>query len=201
MEEFSARFLSGLGDVDGFLLKSRSPSCGVRDAKVLHSDAEEAGHESGPGLFAARVLERFPAAAVEDEVRLTSDQRVREHFLTKLFTLARLREALAGQTRAALAGFHASHELLLSAHDEQRGRRLGRLLEGAPARPPDALADEYRSELVAALARPPHPGRIAAVLARSVDGPALARQMLLAPYPEPLTRGDARFQGLSGAVR
>lgn len=89
MNAFSARFLDSLDEVDGFILKSRSPSCAIRDGKVFHSDAEGAGHDSGPGLFAARVLERFPATAVEDEGRL-NDERLREQFLTKVF-IARLR--------------------------------------------------------------------------------------------------------------
>jgi uncharacterized protein YbbK (DUF523 family) len=73
MNEFSERFLDALDQVDGFILKSRSPSCAI--------------HEPGPGLFAARVLERFPEAAVEDEVALQDAER-RERFLAKVFALA-----------------------------------------------------------------------------------------------------------------
>jgi uncharacterized protein YbbK (DUF523 family) len=90
MNAFSARFLDSLDGVDGFILKSRSPSCAIRDGKVFHSAAGKAEHDSGPGLFAARVLERFPHAAVEDEARL-GDERLRRHFLTTVFTLALLR--------------------------------------------------------------------------------------------------------------
>jgi uncharacterized protein YbbK (DUF523 family) len=91
MERFSARFLQGMRDADGFILKNRSPSCGVRDTKLFHSRAEEAGHDTGAGLFAAQVLKRFPHAAVEDEQRLT-DPALWDQFLTKLFRLAAVRE-------------------------------------------------------------------------------------------------------------
>jgi uncharacterized protein YbbK (DUF523 family) len=84
MESFSARFLDSLADVDGFILKSRSPSCAVRDSKIFHSEAGHAEHELGPGLFAARVLERFPELAVEDEERLR-DEHVRDRFLERVF--------------------------------------------------------------------------------------------------------------------
>jgi uncharacterized protein YbbK (DUF523 family) len=87
MSSFSARFLDSLAEVDGFILKSRSPSCAIRDSKLFHSEAERAGHDLGPGLFAAQVLERFPDIAVEDETRL-QDERVRRRFLTKVFALA-----------------------------------------------------------------------------------------------------------------
>ena len=33
MLAFSQRFLQGLGEVEGFLLKNRSPSCALKDAK------------------------------------------------------------------------------------------------------------------------------------------------------------------------
>ena len=79
MSDFAERFLDSLDEVDGFILKSRSPSCAVRDGKV--------GDARGPGLFATRVLERFPEAAVEDEVALQDSGR-RERFLARVFALA-----------------------------------------------------------------------------------------------------------------
>ena len=68
MRAFRRRFLTGL-KVDGFILKSRSPSCAVRDA-VEHDDSGEATEETRPGLFADAVLDRFPMLPVEDEERL-----------------------------------------------------------------------------------------------------------------------------------
>ena len=97
MDSFSRTYLAGVDEADGFILKSRSPSCGVRDAKRFHSDAEDAEHDSGPGLFAARVLERFPYAAIEDEAGL-NDLRLRDQFLTKVWALASLRIAAQGGT-------------------------------------------------------------------------------------------------------
>ena len=34
MEQFSNDFLQTIPDVDGFILKNRSPSCGTRDVKI-----------------------------------------------------------------------------------------------------------------------------------------------------------------------
>jgi uncharacterized protein YbbK (DUF523 family) len=80
MEAFSTRFLDSLEEVDGFILKSRSPSCAVRD------------YESGPGLFAARLLERFPEAVIADEVELADEDR-RRRFLAKLIEARRRRKS------------------------------------------------------------------------------------------------------------
>jgi uncharacterized protein YbbK (DUF523 family) len=94
VHDLSTRFLDSLGDADGFILKSRSPSCAVRDTKLFRSDDEEAGHDPGPGLFAARVLERFPDAVISDEAQL-ADERLRREFLAKLFARASRRLAAA----------------------------------------------------------------------------------------------------------
>ena len=55
--EAEAEALARAGGVDGFILKSRSPSCGL--ASPLH---DPAGREIGtaPGLWAALARERFP---------------------------------------------------------------------------------------------------------------------------------------------
>jgi len=83
MQQFADEFLSGLGRVDGWLLKSRSPSCGIRDVKVYARAGDEEPLRRGAGLFAAAVLRRFPGAAIEDDERL-GDATVRRRFLGKL---------------------------------------------------------------------------------------------------------------------
>ena len=64
--EAEAEALARAGGVDGFVLKSRSPSCGL--ASPLH---DAAGREIGtaPGLWAAIARERFPDADLRDETQ------------------------------------------------------------------------------------------------------------------------------------
>ncbi len=80
MNEFAASFFGQVGEVDGFILKGRSPTCGIKDVRVY--DDEESGMvvEKGVGLFAEHVFRRFPNAAIEEEGRLTN-AAIREHFL------------------------------------------------------------------------------------------------------------------------
>jgi uncharacterized protein YbbK (DUF523 family) len=70
------------GDIRGFVLKARSPSCGVHNAP--HYSA--AGHiiGVGAGLFAQAVGKRFSSLPVEDEERLR-DAAIREKFLARIF--------------------------------------------------------------------------------------------------------------------
>ena len=91
MRQFADSFLGGLGEVDGFLLKSRSPSCGLKDVKVYGGPAGNMPQSVGRGFFGGAVLDRFPGAAAEDEGRLRNFT-LREHFLTRLFVPAEFRE-------------------------------------------------------------------------------------------------------------
>ncbi|HYE97953.1 MAG TPA: DUF523 and DUF1722 domain-containing protein [Planctomycetota bacterium] len=179
MRTFADRWLSGLGEVDGFLLKSRSPSCGIRDTKRFRG-GRVAGR--GAGLFAEAVLALYPHAAVEDEARL-SDGGLRERFLTKLFALAELRRV---RRTSDLARFHARQTLLLTAYDPASRAPLGRL--AASTRPfPKVLAD-YRARFAKALSEPPRPEAHANLLERAI-GPLLKD---LAPAEKAQVRASIR---------
>jgi uncharacterized protein YbgA (DUF1722 family)/uncharacterized protein YbbK (DUF523 family) len=154
MRRFGETYLAGLGEVDGFILKTRSPSCAVRDAKVYseRDGAPSLGRE--PGLFARAVLEKFPQAAVEDEGRL-QNFRIREHFLTKLFALARFRSTRKSGTMRQLVRFHSEHKLLLMAYSQSTLRLLGRVVANHEELGPGEAWARYQSLFVEALARPP----------------------------------------------
>ena len=154
MRSFTDAFLSSLDDIDGFLLKYRSPSCGPSQVKVYHSRQPNAGHRKGSGAFAARALERFGDLPIEDEGRLQSFD-IRGHYLTRLFTMARFRAVAAESTMASLVTFHAEHKLLLLAYNQTAMRAMGRIVANADRRPTLDVIARYRTELARALARAP----------------------------------------------
>ena len=84
MREFSRGFLDGLKEVDGFILKNRSPSCGFTDVKVYAGPEKGAAIGRTAGFFGGAVLEKVGDRAVEDEGRLLN-LSIREHFLTRVF--------------------------------------------------------------------------------------------------------------------
>lgn len=153
MQGFAGRFLDALDTVDGFLLKGRSPSCGIGQVKV-HVEGGKGVARRGHGLFAEAVLARHPDLAVEEEGRL-QDFAIRDHFLTRLFAQARLR---AVRSMAGLVRFHAAHKLLLLGHDERGMRALGRLVANAEGLALDALLPRYAAGLARALAKPARGG-------------------------------------------
>jgi uncharacterized protein YbgA (DUF1722 family)/uncharacterized protein YbbK (DUF523 family) len=154
MREFAAGFLDGVGEVDGFILKSRSPSCGTKDVKIFPASASTAPAAKGAGFFGAPVLERFDAIPVEDEGRLLNF-RLREHFLTRIFTLAALREMAAAGSMRGLVEFHASAKLLLMAYNQKEMRVLGRLVANPEKHPAATVIEAYGRGLRHALAAAP----------------------------------------------
>ena len=63
---FSEAFLERLGNVDGFILKSRSPSCG-RGTTKIHDGS---GVNIGSGVFASCVANLYPDHLILDEDEL-----------------------------------------------------------------------------------------------------------------------------------
>lgn len=68
----------------GFILKARSPSCGI-DVRLYNKNNTVTAMTRG--LFAKAVMERFPNLPVVDELRL-SDSKVREDFLQQAMACA-----------------------------------------------------------------------------------------------------------------
>ena len=83
MARFAERRLKSLRRVDGFILKARSPSCGIRDAKIFAGPEEERPIRKGAGFFAEAVMKTFPDLPVEDEKRLAS-AGVQRRFLARV---------------------------------------------------------------------------------------------------------------------
>ena len=80
-------------DLDGYVLKSSSPSCGMLDVMVFHDNGRVS--REGQGLFAAALMERMPLLPVEDEGRL-NDLRVRENFVARLVSYRHLKDQVRG---------------------------------------------------------------------------------------------------------
>lgn len=83
MEAWSQKRLAGLArlELDAYVLKSDSPSCGKDGVKVFRSGAAPA--RDGRGLFAEALIAAMPWLPVEDEARLR-EPNVRNDFLARI---------------------------------------------------------------------------------------------------------------------
>jgi len=124
LQSWAETRLGGLdvADLDGWVFKARSPSCGVEGVAV-HDGGNEV--DRAPGFFAQRLLEVDPLlpTCTEEDVQVPEARR---HFLERAQTRARWRCLIAtlptdGNARAqAIDDFLARHMLLLVCREQTR---------------------------------------------------------------------------------
>ncbi len=127
MLDHNRGFFEKLKAVDGFILKSRSPSCGLFDVKYYPPGDRKPPLGRGSGFFGGEALSRFPGLALEDEARL-GNEKILVHFLTKLFTLADFRAVAKSGSPGELVAFQGRHKLLLMAYSQEEMREMGRIV-------------------------------------------------------------------------
>ncbi len=164
MEKFAADFLGSVGKVDGFVLKERSPSCGMHNVKVYPRMGKVAPINSkNAGFFGRAVEERFSDLPIENEGRLRNFD-IREHFLTQIFSLARLRRVMESGKMKDLVEFHTRHKLLLMAYSQKELKVLGNLVANRNGKEIEDVMAEYQKHFRAAIRKPPGPGPVENVL-------------------------------------
>jgi uncharacterized protein YbgA (DUF1722 family)/uncharacterized protein YbbK (DUF523 family) len=154
MNAFCKSFLSSIEEIDGFILKSRSPSCGVKEVKIYPGMEKSAALKKGSGFFGAAVMEKYPTIPVEDEGRLRNFV-IREHFLKRIFTLARFRSVKKTQKMKDLVKFQAENKFLLMAYNQKEFRIMGRIVANQEKKPAASVYEDYESHLYSALANTP----------------------------------------------
>lgn len=144
--------LAGAG-LDGYVLKSGSPSCGLGGVPV-HDPVTGAvtGHDRG--RFAATLVDRIPDLPVVEEDRLAAAD-VRDRFLEQVCARYRWRRRVGEDPSPdAIVELHARHEVQVVAHSPAAHRELGALVARAGDTDPEELSEAYRLRLVGALQEP-----------------------------------------------
>lgn len=153
MKDRAEKFLGDLGDVDGFILKGRSPSCGIKDVKIYGSLDARVPIRKDIGVFASEVLKKFPHLAIEEEGRLTN-LRLREHFLIRIFIHAKWRKIKKSPSPRNLIEFHSSNKMLLMAYSQKQLRILGKIVANHEKHSLSEMIERYEENLSLALLKP-----------------------------------------------
>ncbi|RBW69091.1 YbgA family protein [Bacillus taeanensis] len=154
MTAFANTFLEEIGEIDGFILKNRSPSCGTRDVKVYTGIEKAPVKEKGSGLFGGKVIENYGDKAVEEEGRL-KNFTIREHFLTKLFTLAEFRSIKTRHDMQELIDFHSRNKYLFMAYNQTQLKNMGRTVANHEKKSIEEVFKSYELYLYKLLKRVP----------------------------------------------
>lgn len=151
MNSFADSFLDRLGDVDGFIFKGLSPSMGLDDARVYAKASMAPVVKRRAGLFAAKVIDRYPGYPAEENERLRN-RHIREHFLTQLYTFAAFRELKTGLCLEDLANFHKNNRFLFMSYNTSITAEMS-LLQGS-GREKALIFEEYWSMLQQVMKKP-----------------------------------------------
>lgn len=149
-------------DLDGFIVKKNSPSCGMERVKVYPVAGVGSPSRDGRGTFTRELIAAMPLLPVEEDGRL-QDPVLRENFLDRVFAYRRLKDVFSGSWQHRdLMKWHANEKLLLMAHADYKP--LGKLVAGGHAMAKDALEAEYKELFMTALAKPTTVGKHSNVL-------------------------------------
>jgi uncharacterized protein YbbK (DUF523 family)/uncharacterized protein YbgA (DUF1722 family) len=100
--------------LSGYILKKDSPSCGMKRVRLFTNNGSLS--RKGVGLFAKKLMERYPLLPVEEEYRL-QDVRIREDFIERVFAYHNLQKLFIGRfNRRKAAEFHTANKCLIRAH-------------------------------------------------------------------------------------
>ncbi|PAV14332.1 cytoplasmic protein [Methanosarcina spelaei] len=155
MKAFCTDFLGFTGEIDGFILKYRSPSCGIKDVKVYPTTSlKSAVIGKTSGYFGRAVLKEFSYLPVEDEGRLRN-ARIREHFMTRIFMLAAFRKVKSEGSMKDLVTFHSENKYLLMVYGQEELKKLGAIVANKERKNFNELISEYEKHLYSILSRPP----------------------------------------------
>jgi len=155
MINFTRDFIDSLDVVDGFILKSQSPSCGTQQTKYLAGREKGAATlERGAGFFGGEILNVFPDHPIETEGRLRNF-RIREFFLTKLYTLARFREVKNSHSKHELVNFHTKNKFLFLAYNQNEKNNLGKIVANPQKHRFEEIIKDYEHHLALLLNKPP----------------------------------------------
>ena len=127
--------------LSGYILKSKSPSCGMERVKV-YTEKGMPSH-SGSGLFAKALMSAYPYLPIEEEGRL-QDKTIRENFIIRLFAYNRLKQLFKEPfSRKKIIQFHTEHKYLLMSHSVKHYKLIGQLVAKISECNPTAFKEEY----------------------------------------------------------
>ncbi len=150
MKKYANRKLKALEkeDLDGFIFKSRSPSCGIRGVKIWDRSGS---YSMGRGIFTDDFVRNFQNTPVEDEQRLQNRNNL-QNFIERVVVLIRWKELIKDKRSIrGLIAFHSDHKLTIMGHSPKSLSDLETLISNAKKYKPKKLHDKYLNILMEAM--------------------------------------------------
>jgi uncharacterized protein YbgA (DUF1722 family)/uncharacterized protein YbbK (DUF523 family) len=146
-------FIEKQGDLSGYILMKKSPSCGMDRIKIYQDNGHP--HQTfGRGLFADALMKKFPNLPVEEDGRL-NDKHLRENFLMRVYAYHLFKKVVSeAEGLKSLIKFHSFYKYVLMAHNQKEYKRLGRLVSEGHKLPFNQVKEEYLESFMLAIKSP-----------------------------------------------
>lgn len=129
LKKFSNLAIDRLKDEEicGYILKAKSPSCGLNRVKVYLENSMPSTQTSS-GVFAKELQESFQTLPIEDEGRL-NDSWLRENFIMQVFAYSDLQKLQKeGKKIGDIVKFHSNYKFLLMSKSVDKYYKIGRVV-------------------------------------------------------------------------
>ncbi|NVJ52960.1 MAG: DUF523 and DUF1722 domain-containing protein [Campylobacteraceae bacterium] len=137
----------------GFILKSKSPTCGMERVKIYPDKKNGQSENVGVGVFAKELKERFPYLPIEEEGRL-GDPWLRENFLMQIFAYRHLFEFLKSKPSFKdLVDFHTSYKYLIYSKSQSSYKELGNIVANHEKKDIEEVLSLYKVAFLEAISK------------------------------------------------
>lgn len=134
-------------NLDGLIMKAKSPTCGVFSAKIYFDVGKAHVRENNQaGMFGREILDTFPDKPIETDRRL-SNFSIRDNFFIQIFTLASFRKVEETKKMKDLVTFHSENKYLFMTYNQNTLRELGRIVANKEKKPIEEILFEYKQLL------------------------------------------------------
>ena len=135
----------------GFIFKSKSPTCGMERVKVYPENKSGQSENTGVGVFAKKVKDKYPLLPCEEEGRL-NDAWLRENFLMQIFAYKHIFEFLNTKPSIKdLVTFHTSYKYLIYAKSHEAYKELGKIVANHEKKDTSIILEEYKHSFLNAI--------------------------------------------------
>jgi len=160
MKSFTSGYIESLSEIyDGAILKSKSPSCGIKNVKVYKDIGKVPSlSQKTIGFFGGEINKVFYDLPVEDEKRLISPL-IKDHFLTQLFSVARFHQMRQDKSLKALVEFQSHNKYLLMSYHQLNQKKLGKIVANHEKYSVEEVYKKYETLLKRTLKTPLQRGK------------------------------------------
>lgn len=153
LENSSQECVSQMQDEElcGFILKSKSPTCGLERVKVYEVNSHM-NEKKGVGLFAQAIIKKYPYLPIEEEGRL-NDPWLRENFLMQIFAYHDF-YTLKKECKSInyLVEFHSKYKYLIFSKSQLLYKSMGQVVANHEKKSIEELLLEYEQSFISAIA-------------------------------------------------